>query len=423
MQPPLSYTEETELSTDCYDLPDGWQYTPLFKVITRIEAGTSVNSEDRPAQNSEIGVLKTSCISAGRFLPNENKVVTTTDIPRVRTSVKAGTVIISRASGSPELVGTCAYIEQTIPNLYHSDKLWQVHFEKMALSKYMGYLLSSSDIQNQMSILASGSQTMRNLSQSRLLGLSIPLPPLPEQASIVNILDAADATVRTTASLINAKLRYKRTLSERLLTEKHRFPEFKGQVWREVSLGEFLSEKSERFPVNEIPVVLSCSKLYGILPQSERFSKPLASHDLRRYKFVEPGNLVFDPMLLWDASIAFSELRGVVSPAYCTLRFTSDEADRRFFHALLFTATMRHNYKAISKGTNARRKKVLASDFLKVKVRIPAPAEQRKIAKVLGLVDEEIALLRRELEALKRQKQGLMQQLLTGKVRVKEFAT
>ena len=56
--------------------------------------------------------------------------------------------------------------------------------------------------------------------------------------------------------------------------------------------------------------------------------------------------------------------------------------------------------------------------FAKIKVTIPSIPEQRKIAEVLGLMDEEIALLRRELEALKRQKQGLMQKLLTGEVRV-----
>ena len=61
---------------------------------------------------------------------------------------------------------------------------------------------------------------------------------------------------------------------------------------------------------------------------------------------------------------------------------------------------------------------MLSSDFLKVTVRTPTIAEQRKIADVLGLMDEEIALLRRERDALKRQKLGLMQSLLTGRVRV-----
>lgn len=57
--------------------------------------------------------------------------------------------------------------------------------------------------------------------------------------------------------------------------------------------------------------------------------------------------------------------------------------------------------------------------FAKIKVRLPSIEEQRYIAAVLQACDEEIELLGQKLAALKRQKQGLMQQLLTGRVRVK----
>jgi len=58
-------------------------------------------------------------------------------------------------------------------------------------------------------------------------------------------------------------------------------------------------------------------------------------------------------------------------------------------------------------------------DFLKIKVRLPSLKEQQKIASVLNAADSEIDLLNDNLEALKKQKKGLMQKLLTGKVRVK----
>lgn len=267
-----------------------------------------------------------------------------------------------------------------------------------------------------------GSAGQKRVPAYFLKTLKVLLPPLPEQRRIVEILDEADAAVRLTEALIAAKLRHKRAWAQRLLTGQVRFPEFAGEAWQEATLGQFFRDRNARYTGDGPPTVLSCSKIYGIVPQTDLFSRVLASKDLRRYKLVEPGDLVFDPMLLWDASINFSARRGVVSPAYSTLQFVADEAEPRFFHYLFDSHTLRHIYKTISQGTNTRRKKATANDFLKIAVRMPRPPEQRKIAEVLGLMDEEIVLRRRQLAALKAQKQGLMQKLLTGEVRVKETA-
>ena len=58
-------------------------------------------------------------------------------------------------------------------------------------------------------------------------------------------------------------------------------------------------------------------------------------------------------------------------------------------------------------------------DFLEIEVAVPCLEEQRQIGRMLKLADEEIVLLSQQLDALREQKKGLMQQLLTGKIRVK----
>ena len=262
-------------------------------------------------------------------------------------------------------------------------------------------------------------QTMLNLGATVLGKLPLSLPPVPEQRRIVEILDEAAAAVRTMDALIAAKLKLKRAWAERLLTGRVRFPEFAGEAWQTRHLGEFFRDRNVRYKGEMPPLVLSCSKIHGIVPQTDLFSRVLASKDLGRYKFVEPGDLVFDPMLLWDASINFSTRTGVVSPAYSTLQFVAVDAEPRFFHYLFDSHGLRHVYKTISQGTNTRRKKATAADFLKITVLLPALPEQRKIAEVLFLMDEEMGLLRRQLAALKAQKQGLMQKLLTGEVRTR----
>jgi type I restriction enzyme S subunit len=243
---------------------------------------------------------------------------------------------------------------------------------------------------------------------------------LEEQLAIVELLEAAEAAVRAADSLIERKIAYKKALAEDLLTGRRRFPGFPAP-WRETKLSTFFAPKDDRAPT-KTPLILSCSKVYGILPQSERFSKQLASVSNAHYKHIVPGDLVYDPMLLWDASIAFSEYDGIVSPAYETLTWTGDETgDRRFFKALFKSQTMRYVYTTISQGTNARRRKAPVTDFLKVSLKMPEVEEQRRIADILSALDEEILLLRKQRDALNEQKKGLMQKLLTGEVRLKEF--
>jgi hypothetical protein len=56
-------------------VPDGWEEVPLFEIISRLEAGVSVPSDDRPATGPETGVLKVSSVAPGRFKAAENKFV------------------------------------------------------------------------------------------------------------------------------------------------------------------------------------------------------------------------------------------------------------------------------------------------------------------------------------------------------------
>ncbi|AIE86040.1 type I restriction enzyme specificity chain-like protein [Fimbriimonas ginsengisoli Gsoil 348] len=268
--------------------------------------------------------------------------------------------------------------------------------------------------------IAASSRKDPNITRLDICRFPIYLPQLPEQRAIVQRVEDSEAAVRAADALIERKVAYKKALAEDLLTGRRRFPGF-STPWRETKLGRFFAPKDDRAPT-KTPLILSCSKVYGILPQSERFSKQLASVSNAHYRHIVPGDLVYDPMLLWDASIAFSDYEGIVSPAYETLSWIGDEhGDRRFFKALFKSDTMRYVYTTISQGTNARRRKAPVTDFLKVSLKIPEAEEQRRIADLLSALDEEILILRKQRDALNEQKKGLMQKLLTGEVRLEEF--
>lgn len=398
-----------------------WRTVPLKDLVAGIQAGTSVIGEDRARRAGDRAVLKVSAVSRNGFRPDECKVVWGSELARLSTHVRAGTIAFSR-SNTPELVGLSAYIEHSDPDLYHSDKLWQINAnEECILPRFLGYLLRLPELRLEFTKRASGSSgSMYNISQGSFLTCECTVPCRCEQGAILEVLECAEEAVRAADALIERKVAYRKALAETLLTGRSRFPGF-DDVWDELQFSEFFESKDARAP-NAQPAILSCSKLYGILLQSDRFSKQLASADHRHYKHIVPGDLVYDPMLLWDASISFTELEGVVSPAYETLSWIGDEkGDRRYFKALFRSEMMKQTYKRISQGTNARRRKAPVTDFLRVSLPLPGKDEQRRIADLLGEVDTEIALLRKQREALNGQKQGLMQKLLTGEVRLKEF--
>ena len=264
-----------------------------------------------------------------------------------------------------------------------------------------------------------GIQATPILNKTDFGNVVLPLPPLPEQREIARVLGAWDRTLADLDALINAKRQRARGLAQRLLTGRVRLPGFEDRIPMR-PLGDFFRHVSTRNKERRDLTPLSCSKVHGIVPQSQIFDKRIASDDTSNYKVVQRGDLVYDPMLLWDASIGFVDTvdEGVISPAYATFHLNEKTADRSFFRHFFNGHYMRHQYKVISQGTNTRRRKAMAKDFLDVDARVPPLDEQRQIAAVLNAAGAEIAAHEAERAALAAQKRGLMQRLLTGEVRV-----
>lgn len=196
-------------------LPDHWKQLRVKHVIERMESGVSVNSDASPAAPEEIGVLKTSCVYGDQFSPNENKRVLDNELGRVACHVKANRLIISRMN-TPELVGSCGYVERDFPNLFLPDRLWQTVFSKSreCLPRFAWYYLTSRPAKSAISSLAAGtSGSMQNIGQDAFVGIGFPLPPLDEQQTIARFLDTKtaqiDALVAQKRQLI-AKLKEKR---------------------------------------------------------------------------------------------------------------------------------------------------------------------------------------------------------------------
>jgi len=137
---------------------------------------------------------------------------------------------------------------------------------------------------------------------------------------------------------------------------------------------------------------------------------------------VKENDLIVNITFAWEGAIAIvkkEDENGLVSHRFPTYNFNKDLATYKFFQYVFIQKKFRFMLDLISPGGAGRNRVMSKKEFLKLKWEMPSLEEQQKIAQVLSNADKEIELLKDELQELKKQKKGLMQKLLTGKVRVK----
>ncbi|MGD8590335.1 MAG: restriction endonuclease subunit S [Chromatiales bacterium] len=216
-------------------VPEGWSDGCVSDVVKQLEAGVSVNGEDRVKCEGEKAVLKVSAVSYGNFDCNAHKVIRGSELDRARVNPKSGQIIISR-SNTEMLVGASAYIESDYPDLYLPDKLWQTVPKKQANMKWLSYVLASTRSRYVLSRLATGtSGSMKNITKSELMSLKILIPEKGEQTKIAQILSTWDKAIETTEKLIENSKAQKKSLMQQLLTGKKRLPGF-DNGWKEYQL-------------------------------------------------------------------------------------------------------------------------------------------------------------------------------------------
>ena len=197
-----------------------WFDGQLADSIAALDAGVSVNAEDRPHGAGEIGVLKTSAVSGGQFLPNQNKTVVEHERRLVAEPVQGDSILVSRMN-TPALVGESCYVCEAHPSLFLPDRLWQLKPKDSAkiCMRWMSFVLQSAAYRRHVEVHATGtSGSMKNLPKSKLLALPVSYPAPTEQVQIAEILDTLDTAIHETEAIIAKLKAVKQGLLHDLLT-------------------------------------------------------------------------------------------------------------------------------------------------------------------------------------------------------------
>ncbi|WP_329005410.1 restriction endonuclease subunit S [Kribbella sp. NBC_00709] len=169
----------------------------LKHIIRSVRQGWSPQCYAWPADGVETwAVLKAGAANGGRFRPMENKELPEDEIPRPDIVVTRGDLIVSRAN-TRELVGSAAVVENDLPRLMLCDKLYAFSLdESQADSRFVAAVLGSRRWRDLIELEATGaSHSMLNISQSDIVNLPMPLPPVDDQRRILAHMDRETARI------------------------------------------------------------------------------------------------------------------------------------------------------------------------------------------------------------------------------------
>jgi len=173
-------------------VPAHWSIGAVRRYLSNLEQGWSPECDARPAEAEEWGVLKAGCVNRGVYVQEENKALPTNLDPIAAYEVHVGDVLVCRASGSPELVGSTAMVASTRPRLMLSDKIFRVRLSDNLLPEFFVAAFNSRSVRCQIERAISGADGLaNNLPQAELRAFFLGVPPIEEQRSIVKHLTEA----------------------------------------------------------------------------------------------------------------------------------------------------------------------------------------------------------------------------------------
>ena len=196
------------------EVPEHWKVAPIKRIINLMEQGKSPECENIPATSDQWGVLKTSCVNNGVFHANQNKALPENIKPHTQYQVKAGDVLMSRASGSINLIGSVALVPENVQeNLLLSDKIFRIHLSKDCDSRFFTLLLATPYMRTLIERAISGAEGMaNNITKTAILEFISAIPPLDEQLQLVVYLNQK---IETFNSLIEKSSRAIEVMQER----------------------------------------------------------------------------------------------------------------------------------------------------------------------------------------------------------------
>lgn len=388
-------------------IPQEWE-VKFFKDVCTFLNGRAYKQEELLSQG------KYPVLRVGNFFTNTNWYYSDLELDKDKYAVEGDLLYAWSASFGPRF-----WNGEKVIYHYH---IWKVVISS-SIDKLFLYDYLEMDARKLYNQIQGG--TMAHITKGDMEQRYIPVPPMEEQRKIAEILGVWDEAIEKQSRLIEKLELRKRGLMQRLLTGRTHLPGFT-TPWQKVKLGEICKRVTRRNEENN-QNVMTISAQKGFVSQTDFFNKSVASSTLDNYYLVLKDEFCYNKSYSNGYPMgAIKRLKEADKAVVTTLYICFSITDKQklsidFFEQYCENGEFNQGLmKIANEGGRAHGLlNVTPTDFFSLVMLLPTLPEQKAIAEVLTMADNEIATHRKKLDALCLQKRGLMQQLLTGKTRVK----
>ena len=391
-------------------VPNGWDVKALTDIAQVTSGGTPSRTKPEYWLNGTVPWIRTTEVQ-NCVLTAEDTQEYISELGLKHSSAKivpAGTVLLAmigqgKTRGQIALLKFEATTNQNCAAIiFKNDQEPSFHFNVL-LSRYENIRAMSN------------SAGQSNLSGALVKAIKVPVPPLPEQQKIAQILSTWDRAITTTEQLLESSQQQKKALMQKLLTGKKRLLDknglrFSGEWasylleeleelgWIKLGRGNVISKKDINNIPGDYPIYSSSVKNNGLMG---KYGEYMFDEELISWSVDGGGNFFYRP----KHKFSVTNVSGYMRLNAKKLNYQFLAAQLELHHSRLeFDYQSKAHPSVIRKAYN---------------LTVPSLDEQIKIAAVLSAADQEITVLQLKIDALKQEKKALMQQLLTGKRRVK----
>lgn len=390
-------------------LPKDWRRIRLESIA---EVRTGLAKGKTSLKNPvELPYLRVANVQDGHLNLEEIKAIWVERDQIDRYRLRRGDVLMTEGGDFDKLGRGDVWREQ-IPLCLHQNHVFVVRPNQERLAPdFLAALAASEYGRNYFLSCAKRSTNLASINATQLNAFPVLLPSLEEQHGIASVLAVWGAAIATTERLLANSQAQKYNLMRALLA-----PQRKDASWRTYRLGSLFSERAESHR-EELPL-LSITREGGVIPRNDVGRKDTSNEDKSKYLRICPGDIGYNTMRMWQGVSALSTLEGIVSPAY-TIVTPNEKIDGRYAAYLFKLPSMIFTFYRHSQGLVSDTWSLKFNHFKKISVSIPSREEQDRIVRILSAADEVITVLSAQIERLRAEKSALMQQLLTGKRRVR----
>lgn len=392
-----------------------------WKTVTLSQIGTFQKGSGISRAESNSGVLP--AVRYGELYTVHNNYVRTytshisREVANKALRVHYGDVLFACSGETKEDIAKCAAIIDN-SEVYAGGDIIVLSPTTEVDPIFLGFILNTPNVIQQRAQKAQGDAIV-HISADSIKSIEITVPEYAEQVIIAEALSDIDTLIVNLEKLIAKKKAIKQGAMQELLTGKRRLPGFNGE-WVELEIGKNGHLLRESIDPQTHPNVMFSEYSMPAFDDGQMAVKKYGA-DMHSNRTVIYGTiLLFNKLNVRQKRIWL--VNATEDNAVCSSEFLpyySEAIDLRLLQQLLSTEKVTNDFIGMSTGTSNSQKRITPKNFLEYTIYVPEDIrEQAAIAEILADMDKEIDQLQKSLNKYQLVKQGMMSELLTGRIRL-----